>query len=209
MHFHATSPRSRGHRSVAVAAAALVFGTALAVGTARALPVVSDAGEVDAPAERVVTTGVGLRFPIEPHPRCIVGNNFGGYSKAFGAGGHQGLDIAADRGQTVYAVEDGVLYRRFSGGSSGLGWGLWSDTDVKYRYFHLDQLAPGLDEGDTVVAGQVSGTVGDTGNAAPGGYHLHFEVRPGPHPQYGTAPPVDPVPLLDIPSICTVYPPTG
>ena len=208
MPLHATSRTSRGHCLAAVAAVVAFAGFA-AVGTAVALPEVSDAGVVDAPAERVVTTGVGLLFPIDPHPRCVVGNNFGGHSKVFGSGGHEGVDIAADRGQQVFAVEDGVLYRRFSGGSSGLGWGLWSDTDVKYRYFHLDELASGLDEGDTIVAGQVIGTVGDTGNAAPGGYHLHFEVRPGPHPQYGTAPPVDPVPLLDIPSICAVYPPTG
>lgn len=208
MRSHATSQPPSGHRSAGrVAGVALaVIGLAAVgiVGSAGALDSLDAAGVVDAPAERIVTTGEGLLFPIDPQPRCIVGNNFGGYSKVFGGGGHQGVDIAGDQGQAVYAVEDGFLYRRFEGGASGLGWGLWSVTDVKYRYFHLDELAPGLEVGDTVVEGQLIGTVGHTGNATPGGDHLHFEVRPGPEHE-----PVDPVPLLDIPTTCTVYPPSG
>jgi peptidoglycan LD-endopeptidase LytH len=165
------------------------------------------AAEVSSTAERVVVPDDGLLFPIDPSPRCEVFDNFGGYSKAFGSGGHQGLDIGANVGQAVYAVEDGTLYRQFTSlsSSAGLGWGLWSTTDVKYRYYHLDGFAEGLSVGDEVVAGQVIGYVGDTGNASPGGWHLHFEVRPGPHPQYGAAPPVDPMPLLAVPDSCTVY----
>jgi murein DD-endopeptidase MepM/ murein hydrolase activator NlpD len=175
-------------------------------GTAGAFSAIDEAGTVARPAERIITTGDGLLFPIEPFPRCIVGNNFGGDSKTYGSGGHQGVDIGADRGQAVYAVADGFLSDQYTSGNPGLGWTLWSVTDVKYRYFHLDAFAPGLEVGDEVVEGQVIGYVGDTGNAAPGGYHLHFEVRPGPHPQFGSVPAVDPVPLLDIPTVCTVYP---
>ncbi len=189
---------------MALAAAVAVFVGFAVAGTAGAVTEVGEAGVVGTPAERIITTGDGLLFPIDPQPRCVVGNNFGGESKVFGTGGHQGVDIAADQGQAVYAVEDGFLYRRFSGGSSGLGWGLWSVTDVKYRYFHLDELTPGLEVGDQVVEGQLIGTVGHTGNAVAGGDHLHFEVRPGPEHD-----PVDPVPLLDIPTICTVHPPSG
>jgi peptidoglycan LD-endopeptidase LytH len=165
------------------------------------------AARVTSPAERVLVTGEGLIFPIDPSPRCEVYDNFGGHSKSFGSGGHQGLDIGAELGQAVYAVEDGTLYRKFEDLSSaaGLGWGLWSTTDVKYRYFHLDGFADGLAVGDDVVAGQLIGYVGDTGNASAGGWHLHFEVRPGPHPRYGSAPAVDPMPLLDIPRTCNRY----
>lgn len=48
--------------------------------------------------------------------------------------------------------------------------------------------------------GQVIGYVGDTGDAGPGNYHLHFEVHPGS--QKNAA--VDPVPLLEIPTACTL-----
>jgi murein DD-endopeptidase MepM/ murein hydrolase activator NlpD len=156
------------------------------------------------PAERIITSGEGLLFPIEPFPRCEVLNNYGGDSKVFGSNGHQGVDIGAQLGQEIYAVERGVLYRQFTDLSTGagLGWGLWSDTDTKYRYFHLDGFAEGLAEGDRVEEGQLIGYVGDTGNATPGGWHLHFEVRPGPRPHART---VDPVPLFDIPTICNVY----
>jgi peptidoglycan LD-endopeptidase LytH len=156
-------------------------------------------------AERIVRSAEGLYFPIDSFPRCEVFNNFGGFSKTFGAGGHQGVDIGAELGQEVYAVADGVLYRQFTdlSAAAGLGWGLHADGDTKYRYYHLSAFAPGLATGDRVTEGQLIGYVGDTGNAAPGGWHLHFEVRPGPDPHNK---PVDPVPLLGIPTNCTLYP---
>lgn len=188
---------------------AVVAGSSVAVAAPTAI---DRPAQVSSPAERIspaadAVTADGLPFPIDPLPRCEVYDNFGGYSKSFGGGGHEGLDIGADVGQEVYAVENGTLYRKFDDLSSGagLGWGLWSATDVKYRYFHLDRFADGLAVGDDVVAGQLIGYVGDTGNASPGGWHLHFEVRPGPHPRYGSAEAVDPMPLLDIPTTCNEY----
>jgi len=189
---------SRSTRIVAVIAIVVAGSSVVRAETT----VINQAAVVDQTATRVLTTGEGLLFPIDPSPICEVLNNFGDFSKAFGDRGHQGVDIGGRIGQNVYAVEDGVLYRRFSSGSSGIGWGLWSDTDTKYRYFHLAAVAEGLVEGDRVVEGQLIGYVGDTGNATAGGWHLHFEVRPGPEPH---SKPVDPVPLLDIPSICNVY----
>lgn len=186
--------------------AAVVIATLLAGATVvRAQHVKIDAAAtVAAPAERIIVTGPGLLFPMAPTPRCEVFNNFGGYSKTFGGTGHQGVDIGAALRQEVYAVEDGVLYRQFTdlGSAAGYGWGLHGYSDTRYRYYHLDGFATGLAEGDTVREGDLIGYVGDTGNATPGGYHLHFEVRPGPDHDS----PVDPVPLLAIPTICNVYP---
>jgi murein DD-endopeptidase MepM/ murein hydrolase activator NlpD len=71
--------------------------------------------------------------------------------------------------------------------------------DVRYRYYHLSGFAEGLATGDWVVAGQLIGYVGDTGNPGAGNHHQHFEVRPDNVP-------VDPVPLHAIPSTCTVLP---
>ncbi len=200
---HASSRDVRTYRSGRVALTALLLFVGSSVVSA-AGPVVDDAATVDIAAERIVSDGHGLRFPIEPAPMCEVFNNFGGFSKTFGGGGHQGVDIGARIGQEVYAVEDGVLYRQFTdlGRSAGLGWGLHGNSDTKYRYYHLDGFADGLAVGDRVVAGQLIGFVGDTGNATPGGWHLHFEVRPGPAPH---ATPVDPVPLLDVPVVCNLY----
>lgn len=181
---------------------AVVFGAA----TAGAIPGgIREPASVASPAERIAPERNGLLFPLDPFPVCEVLDNYGGFSKYLGGSGHQGVDVGTAFRQEVYAVENGFLYREFDGGSSGLGWGLWSDSDVKYRYYHLDELEPGLAVGDRVEEGQLIGWSGDTGNASPGGWHLHFEVRPGPHPRFGAAPPVDPVPLLDIPDVCNVY----
>lgn len=194
---------------------AVVLG-ALGAGAVRAESTTIDqAAEAVSAADRVirteevaddpVVTGEGLLFPIDPVPTCEVLNNFGGHSKSGQSGGHQGVDIGADLGQEVYAVEDGVLTEQIDGETAGIGWKLLSDSGVQYRYYHLDAVADGLEQGDAVERGQLIGYVGDTGNATPGGWHLHFEVRPGPQPRYGSAAAVDPVPLLDIPSVCNVY----
>lgn len=196
------SPRTRiPTRSVRWFVAVLAVFTGATV--VRAAPeAIRGAAEVSQRAERIPPESTLLPFPIDPEPVCEVFNNFGGFSKSRGSGGHQGLDIGTDHRQEVYAVEDGVLYREFSGSGSGLGWGLHGDSDTKYRYYHLDELVEELAVDDRVTTGQLIGWVGDTGNASPGGWHLHFEVRPGPEPHRS---PVDPVPLLDIPPDCNVY----
>ncbi|MFW2335837.1 M23 family metallopeptidase [Ilumatobacter sp.] len=198
---HASSRTLAPTRSARWFVAALVLFTGATVVRAEP-PVIVGAATVSQRAERIPVESDGLQFPIAAQPVCEVFNNFGGFSKTFGSGGHQGLDIGADHRQEVYAVENGVLYREFSGGGSGIGWGLHGDSDTKYRYYHLDALVETLSVGDRVTTGQLIGWVGDTGNASPGGWHLHFEVRPGPAPHKT---PVDPVPLLAIPADCNVY----
>ena len=184
-----------------VIAGALLAGTGVVHATSQS---VDGPATVAAPADRLVevttTSADGILFPIDPLPRCVLINPFGGVSKSGQAGGHQGLDIGAELGQEVYAVEDGELYQRWTDGNPGLGWGLQGDSDTRYRYFHLSEFAEGLEVGDRVEQGQVIGYVGDTGNATPGGWHLHFEVHQRDGSRYRA---VDPLPLLAIPTICT------
>ena len=118
---------------------------------------------------------------------------------------HAGTDILTTRGQEVYAMVDGTLtYRAVAGGSGGATlsgnlWRLTASNGTYYVYAHLDAFAPGLNVGSTVVAGQVLGWTGDTGNPGPGNYHLHFEIHPGG----GAA--VNPLPLLTVPPACRVF----
>ena len=43
-------------------------------------------------------------------------------------------------------------------------------------YAHLQKRADGIAPGMTVKRGTTIGFVGDTGNAGPGNFHLHFSV---------------------------------
>ena len=85
---------------------------------------------------------------------------------------HSGLDIAADRGQPVYATAAGtVTHVGYQGGYGNLiavdhGFGL------ETRYGHLLKYL--TKNGAAVKRGDVIGQVGATGRAT--GYHLHYEV---------------------------------
>ena len=61
---------------------------------------------------------------------------------------------------------------------------------VEYDYVHLDHFAAGLRPGVQVHRGQVIGFVGNTGDAAGGATHVHFEVH-----LHGV--PVPPKPYVD------------
>ena len=65
---------------------------------------------------------------------------------------------------------------------------IYSDHGVNYFYAHLDTPSF-LTEGQRVARGDVIGYVGDTGDPAPGAYHLHFQLEPG-------GVPVNPYPTL-------------
>lgn len=90
---------------------------------------------------------------------------------------HHAIDIHAPRGTPVIAVVDGTIRKLHSGARGGLSVYLMDDDGLtRYYYAHLDGYAEGLHEGQRVERGEVIGYVGDTGNAAPGDYHLHFSV---------------------------------
>ncbi len=89
---------------------------------------------------------------------------------------HNGWDIANPEGTPVYAVDDGVV--KFAGWSDR-GYGNMVVIDhgsYQTLYAHLRD-APSVSEGQSVVAGQVIGSMGNTGFST--GPHLHFEIRHG------------------------------
>ncbi|MGD9570632.1 MAG: peptidoglycan DD-metalloendopeptidase family protein [Thermoleophilia bacterium] len=123
------------------------------------------------------------------------------YSDDFGAarhqGSHEGIDIMADRGTPLVAVTAATV-ARLSRTESGLGgvyvW-LERADGTEYYYAHMHSIAEGLAAGSKVIAGQVIGTVGNTGDARYGAPHLHFEIRlagSGPTNPYSHLVAVDP-----------------
>ena len=96
---------------------------------------------------------------------------------------HAGIDVIAEVGQPLLAAEDGVISRiTLDHVTAGNGLRLAGDSGWEYRYYHLNDqqpwvFGPGIEVGARVVAGQVVGWVGQTGNAADSVPHLHFEIR--------------------------------
>lgn len=93
---------------------------------------------------------------------------------------HLGTDVFGERGSDVVALADGVITEvdavdTFDGDSDLGGISLSWRTDVgRFYASHLASLAPGLEVGDEVEAGQVLGTVGTSGNAVGTPPHLHL-----------------------------------
>ncbi|HVM02572.1 MAG TPA: M23 family metallopeptidase, partial [Acidimicrobiales bacterium] len=91
-----------------------------------------------------------------------------------GGASHMGNDILAARGTPVVANVSGVVTHR-TGAISGLAYFLAGDDGNRYFGAHLDSFGAS----GRVAAGTVIGTVGNTGDAAGGPPHLHFEIHPG------------------------------
>ncbi|WP_020574965.1 M23 family metallopeptidase [Actinopolymorpha alba] len=87
---------------------------------------------------------------------------------------HTGLDFAASEGTPVRAAAAGTVVFAGRAGPYGNLVKIDHGSGVVTSYAHLRAFAPGV-EGATVIAGQMIGEVGTTGNST--GPHLHFEVR--------------------------------
>lgn len=85
---------------------------------------------------------------------------------------HQGLDLAAKRGQLVTAAARGVVVRAGWNGAHGNQVILQHDGDITTRYSHLSRLL--VVPGEVLEEGDVVGAAGRTGLAT--GVHLHFEL---------------------------------
>jgi murein DD-endopeptidase MepM/ murein hydrolase activator NlpD len=136
----------------------------------------------------------GVSEEVTPGFICPVAPGVTAYVNSWGdprPGGriHVGTDMMGSRDTPLLAVADGTIRL----GESVLGgntvW-LYSDHGTAYFYAHLDYFVSGQVSGQRVTKGTVIGYMGDTGDPAPGAYHLHFEI----HPNGGGA--VNPYPTL-------------
>ena len=107
---------------------------------------------------------------------------------------HEGTDIIGVGMQPLLAATDGRItqFRLEPQGRSGVAISIRDVDGWRYSYFHANndtpasddgaaddgfRLAPGLELGDEVTAGQIIGYMGDSGNAENSVAHLHFEIR--------------------------------
>ncbi len=121
---------------------------------------------------------------------CPTGDAAVGFGDTWGAprsGGrhHQGVDMIGPRGTPLLAIVDGVAIDR-EGRLGGLTIHFVGTDGNTYFYGHLD--AYGLV--GPVLAGDVIGYMGDTGNAKFSTPHLHFEIHPGGGPAVNPYPTV-------------------
>jgi murein DD-endopeptidase MepM/ murein hydrolase activator NlpD len=111
---------------------------------------------------------------------------------------HRAIDIIVPRGTPVLAAADGEIVRI---GRNRLGgkiiYQLSEDKKMAFYYAHLDHYADGLRVGDYVRQGDVIAYVGNTGNAGPGNYHLHFSIMAVTNPKKAwKGATINPYPLL-------------
>ncbi len=122
---------------------------------------------------------------------------------------HRGQDLFCPRWTPILAAVGGSvdwIATKRPKPSKGYELLIRGDDGNLYFYAHLNNDDPGtrddraepryayargLENGSRVRAGDVIGYVGDSGNAAPAGPHLHFEIHIG---KWGNA--IDPAPSL-------------
>jgi hypothetical protein len=85
---------------------------------------------------------------------------------------HLGLDLAATRGQSIFAAAPGVVLRAGWNGSHGYQVEVQHSAKILTRYSHLSRVL--VRPGAILERGDVVGLAGDTGMAT--GVHLHFEL---------------------------------
>lgn len=103
---------------------------------------------------------------------------------------HEGEDIMATKDTPIVSPTAAVVLSIGTGASAGNYVYTADPGGETFVYMHLDKFAEGLAVGQALNAGSLIGYVGNTGDAAGGPAHLHFEI----HNSSGS--PTDPFPRL-------------
>ncbi len=107
-----------------------------------------------------------------------------------GTRSHEGEDIMATKGTPIVSPTAAVVLRVGVGASEGNYVYTANPGGETFVYMHLDRIGEGMTSGTVLSQGSLIGYVGNTGNAAGGPAHLHFEI----HSASGV--PTDPFPRL-------------
>lgn len=86
---------------------------------------------------------------------------------------HNGIDIAAPIGQTVFSPADGKITKTYDQEFGGLTMIILHDNGLESRMCHLSGYIVG--EGDVIKQGDPVAEVGNTGRST--GPHLHYGIK--------------------------------
>ncbi|MEO5492463.1 MAG: M23 family metallopeptidase [Sphingomonas sp.] len=138
-----------------------------------------------------------LAMPIAGVSRTALQDSWGD-PRDNGLRAHHGTDIPAPSMTPVLAVAPGVVEKLFQSAAGGTTVYIRTlQRDWTFYYAHLASYASGLREGQVVRAGDTIGYVGDTGDAGPGNFHLHFGLtRTAATDRWYQGVDVDPYPYL-------------
>ncbi len=92
---------------------------------------------------------------------------------------HEGEDIMATKGTPIVSPTAAVVIRTDYGAGEGNAVYTANPGGETFIYYHLDRFAEGIVAGQVLSRGDLIGYVGNTGDAAGGAAHLHFEIRIG------------------------------
>jgi peptidoglycan LD-endopeptidase LytH len=126
-------------------------------------------------------------FPVRPDKNI-------GFTEGTSAHGYPAIDIFAPDGWDYVAVTSGtvefVSYKDVwdpsvddPGTRGGIAISIIGDDGIRYYGSHLSKISEGIETGMHVSAGQLLGSIGDSGNARGRGSHLHFGISRPTYPE--------------------------
>ena len=171
--------------------------TVAKVAAAGAKTTPTTAVDPQAPVSKTVAVAPPEGWPVRPMVFPTLGavsyyDGWGDYRADIATHFHIGVDILGSKLQPLVATTNGRISHIVQNHVTA-GWGLvvTDDEGWDYRYYHMNNDAPGTDdassptawrfapgivEGSRVVAGQLIGYMGDSGDAE-ATVHVHFEIH--------------------------------
>lgn len=124
--------------------------------------------------KRAKARAMTIKAPRMVQGRVCPTRNFDygdGWGADRGRRGHAGMDMGGRRGTPLFAIESGRIDRTKRQSNGALQIVMKGRSGAKFYYGHMQHVF--VRGGQKVRAGQVIGTMGDSGS--PGAVHLHFE----------------------------------